>query len=197
MKKIPMYLLLALFIYACGSNITVQQGSFNFLKGVTKLKVEYNYNGMKVGKLTEDQYTKKKVEDYNADEPGKGNKWLLNWKNDRHDRYQPKFEELVNKYLEGKASVSQSYNDAKYTMIVKTVRTEPGFNAAIVRSDALVDAVIMFVETDNPSNVLAQLEIDDNHGGAAFGFDFDAGLRIQESYSKCGKVLGDFLKNMF
>ncbi|HWN96764.1 MAG TPA: hypothetical protein VNT99_17175, partial [Methylomirabilota bacterium] len=68
-------------------------GSLDFLKGEKTLNVEYTYDGLTVGKGTEQAYIDKKVAEFNAKEAGKGEKWLEGWKTDRTKRYQPKFEE--------------------------------------------------------------------------------------------------------
>jgi hypothetical protein len=199
MNRFTIVLLISLLcVLGCGgSNIAVREGSFGFLKGQTELKVEYQYDGMRVGKFTEEQYIKDKVTEYNSKEQGKGDTWRESWKGDRARRFQPKFEDLLNKFLQGRASVSSNATNAKYTLILKTVFTEPGFNVAIVRKSASIDVEITFVETANPSRVMASLAMSKVPGSGALGFDFDAGLRIQESYALCGKRLGEFLVKNF
>jgi heme oxygenase len=96
----------------------LQSGSLEFLKGQTTLNVEYVYDGLTVGKLTEQAYIEKKVSEYNAKETGSGDRWLAGWKNDRSRRYEPKFEELFNKQLEKKGGLKLSRNpDAPYTLV--------------------------------------------------------------------------------
>ncbi|MCX6151081.1 MAG: hypothetical protein NTX22_11185 [Ignavibacteriales bacterium] len=182
-----------LFFSGCGSNIILKEGGLDFLKGQSVLKVEYNYEGMKVGDLTEEEYTQKKVAEYNEKEKGKGDEWLRNWKRDRADRFQPKFEELMNKNLEGKIKVDPSATSAKYTLILKTLLSDPGWNIGIMRRDAMIRTEAIFVETANHNNILTVIEIKKSPGGTFGGFDFDSGLRMQESYAKCGKTLANYL----
>lgn len=73
-------------------NIKVQSGALGFLKGEKTLQVEYVYDGLTVGKLTETEYIKKKVSEYNAKEAGTGDKWLTSWHTSRAQRFEPKFE---------------------------------------------------------------------------------------------------------
>ncbi|MBC8486924.1 MAG: hypothetical protein H8D45_12920 [Bacteroidetes bacterium] len=178
-----------------GQKIKLVSGDLNFLKGQKVLKVEYNYEDMSVGKFdNEEDYIAQKVKDYNEDEPGKGEKWREAWFNDRADRYQPFFEELINKYLEdNKVVVSPVSKDAKYTKILKTTFTEPGFNVGVARRPALINADVIFIETGNPDDELAKIEITKSPGSGAWGTDFDTGYRIQEAYAKCGKELGKYL----
>ncbi|MEZ5198913.1 MAG: hypothetical protein R2764_21805 [Bacteroidales bacterium] len=180
--------------------VKLASGKLDFLKGETVIKVEYDYSDMGVGKFDKEaDYVAQKVKDYNDDEPGRGDKWQEAWVNDRADRYQPKFEELINKYLEeAGVVVSAGSQDAKYTMILKTTFTEPGFNVGVARKPALINAEVVFIETGSPDNELAKITVDNSPGGGAFGNDYDAGFRIQEAYAKCGKELAKFLvKNVY
>ncbi|MCD4791379.1 MAG: hypothetical protein K8R37_15400, partial [Bacteroidales bacterium] len=178
-----------------GQKIKLVSGNLDFLKGQKVLKVDYNYENMSVGKFdNEEDYIAKKVKDYNEDEPGKGDEWREAWFNDRASRYQPFFEELINKYLEDKkVVVSPVSKDAKYTMILKTTFTEPGFNVGVARKPAMINADVIFIETGNPDNELAKIVITKSPGSGAWGADFDTGYRIQEAYAKCGKELGKYL----
>jgi hypothetical protein len=200
MKKLSsVFLLFASILFlnlsANAQKVVVESGNLDFLKGQTALKIDYNYDNMGVGKFkTESEYVNQKVSDYNTKEAGKGDKWKEGWINARKDRYAPKFEELINKELEkSKVSVLQTNTTAKYTLIVKTTFIEPGFNVGVMKQPAFVDMDYIFVETANPSVVLAKLYGKKFMGAQAMGFDYDAGSRIAESYAKSGKVLGKYL----
>jgi hypothetical protein len=184
--------ILILNVSANAQKLVVESGNLNFIKGQTALKVEYNYDGMGVGKYkTEEEYVNQKVTEYNSKEAGKGDKWKEGWISARKDKYQVKFEELINKELEKSGvSVRPSNTSAKYTLIVKTTFTEPGFNVGVMKQPAFVDMDFIFVETANPSVVVAKLYGKKFMGAQAMGFDYDSGTRISESYAKAGKVLG-------
>ncbi|MBK5283831.1 MAG: hypothetical protein JJE25_00375 [Bacteroidia bacterium] len=172
--------------------IKVKSGSLSKLKSEKTLKVEYDYSKMRVGKdLTEDQYVKQKVSEANAKSHGKGDAWKSSWINARADRYHPKFEELFNKVAKGH-TISQTATDAKYTLIVKTVYTEPGWNVGVMKKPSYVNFVFKIVETADPTKVIAELTLDKVPGSQIMGGDFDAGSRISESYAKSGKMLGKF-----
>ena len=179
-----------------GAIINLRSGSLDFLKGETQVNVEYGYENMRVGKFEREQdYIDKKVAEFNK-EAGKGELWRQGWVNDRARRYQPKFEELLNRFLAARKSSLNfgSFKDAKYTLILKTTFTEPGW-AGIggIRESARIDADAVFVETQNRATPLARLNITKSPGLGAWGYDYDAGMRIQESYAKAGKELGIFL----
>jgi len=179
-----------------GGMIKLQSGSLDFLRGETQVNVEYSYENMRVGKFAREQdYIDQKVADYNKKEAGRGDSWRRTWVEDRGQRYQPKFEELINKYLADRKSSLKfgSFKDAKYTLILKTTFTEPGWNAFVMRSPALIDAQAVFVETGNRANPLATITITKSPGRDVQGYDYDTGVRVQESYAKAGKELGVFL----
>ncbi len=198
MKKISVLIVGLLFLFSStnlfAQKIKLVSGDLSFLKGQTKLNVEYIYDGMMVGKKTEVEYIKDRMEKYNKDEPGKGEKWLTSWKGDRTKRFQPKFEELLNKYLEpAKVSVSANNSDAKYTLVLKTTFTDPGYNVGVSRKPSYIDVEVTFIETGKSATELAKITMLKAPGQDWGGYDFEAGYRIQESYAKSGKTLGAFL----
>ncbi|MBT3208328.1 MAG: hypothetical protein HN704_02540 [Bacteroidetes bacterium] len=175
--------------------IKVVSGNLDQLKGQKEFFILYDYSSMGVGKFEkEEDYLKKKVSDYNKKERGKGDRWKKAWINDREYRFQPKFEQLINKYLKSsKVYVSEENADAKYTMIVKTTFTEPGFNVYVTRKPAVINVIIDIVETKNPENVVVSISSKNNKGTALGMNDMDTGVRITEAYAKCGKEIGKYL----
>lgn len=199
MKSLLPRLLLAATLFAASplmaQRLKLESGSPVFLKGETTLNLEYAYDGLKVGKEAEQAYIDKKVADYNKKEAGTGDKWLAGWKSDRERRFQPKFEELLNKqFTEKKLALNAGkHPEAKYTMVLKTTVLEPGFNVAVMRKPAEVSAVAEFFDTKDRSKPLAVISILNAPGRDAMGYDFDVGYRLQEGYAKTGKELGSFL----
>ena len=200
MRKLRTPLLIAglglfLILPLSAQDMKVKSGSLDFLKGQKTLNVEYVYDGLTVGNGTEQAYIEKKVAEFNAKEPGKGEKWLENWKADRTKRYQPKFEELLNKqFTERKVDLKAGqYADAKYTLVLKTLNLEPGWNAFVSRAPAQISTEAKFVETKDRSKELAVISMLKAPGRDAMGYDFDPGYRLQEGYAKTGKELGAFL----
>lgn len=166
------------------------EGNLDFLKGVKKVALEYKYDKMGVGKYKSgDEYISKKKAEYNAKEPGRGDKWAVSWVSDRSERYEPKFEELLAKNLDN-INFDQN-NKADYTMIVETTFTEPGFNVGVMSKSASIDLKVTFV--DKAKKELATMIIKKIPGRDAMGYDFDTGLRIEEAYAKAGKSIGKFI----
>ena len=194
MKKKGLQLL---FLFVClttmsfGQKILTLEGDegFDFIVGQTTVNVEFDYSDFGVGDYdSEDDYVKKKVDEGNKKEPGKGDKWKDSWYGSRERVYQPKFMDLINKGLEKKGIVFvEGAEDAQYTLVVKTTFIEPGFNIGISSRPSAVSFQYIFKDSDG--NVVARLSQKMVPGSTAMGFDFDTSGRISESYAKAGKML--------
>lgn len=177
---------------AIAQKIKLQEGSLDALKNEKVLNVQYEYQNMGVGKFTDEaDYVAKKTTEYNEKEAGRGDQWAKGWVADRKNRYEPNFEELFNKY--NKFEIG-NHPDAKYTLIFKTLFTEPGYNIYISRKNALIHGEAWIVETASPQNVIAKYSVKKSPGRTFGGYDFDTGLRIQEAYAAAGKALGKKMK---
>lgn len=192
--------LTALFLFACitsfsfGQKVMSLEGDCSFLKGVKELNVMYDYADMGVGDYDDEaDYVKKKVEEYNKKEAGRGDKWKESWTGSRKRVYQPKFEELFNKMLTGNGiSIAEDRESAEYTLIVKTTFTEPGFKSPVMSKPAAVSFQYIFVKTGT-DEVVAKFSQKMVPGAQAMGFDWDVSTRISESYAKGGKMLGAYI----
>ena len=192
-------LLLLLFfsISATAQKIKTIEGDPSVLKNESTINFEFTYDNVSVGKFPDEKdYIKKKTDEYNAKEAGKGDIWAKNWINDREARYEPKFTDLY--LLTSHKTLSK---DAKYTLIFKTKSIEPGYNVAGGfgmgiyggRKNAEIDAEVWIVETANRSNKIAVLTVNNAPGGTWGGYDFDTGTRIAESYAISGKKLAKYI----
>jgi len=198
MKHIHMLTAVVAFLFTTtivhAERIRVTSGDLSALKGVKKMNVEYDYSNMEVGKKTEKEYIADKKEAYNKKEPGRGDKWEKAWERDRQGRFEPRFEEAFNNV--GDLRVGD-FPKEKYTLIFKTVFTEPGYNIGIKRGNAYIDGEVWIVETANHNNIIAKLTCEDCPGRTFGGYDFDSGERIQEAYAMAGKGLAKyFVKNI-
>lgn len=194
MKKINLLLAIVLFIStSIMAQTPAKKGHYKFLKGETSFSIKFEYDDMIVGKkLTEEEYVTKKVTEYNKDEAGKGDKWKEGWLGARDERYEPKFESLINKSMEKIGMTATEGGDAKYMLIVKTIYTEPGFNVGVMKKPAYINFVFIFIDTESGEEV-ANYTLSKVPGSQAMGYDFDAGSRIAECYAKGGKMLGSYI----
>ncbi|MGO4293719.1 hypothetical protein [Chitinophaga sp. RAB17] len=182
-------LLTTLCIPAMAQKIKLVDGDLATLKDQKELNVEFTYDHLSVGKNSEEDYISKKTTEYNKKEDGKGDTWAKAWKEDRKDRYEPKFDSLFNDNGDLKAG---KFPNAKYTMIFHTTFIEPGFNVGVARKNSYIDAEATIVETVDRSKVVAKISIEDAPG-RMMGFDYDTGMRIMESYAVAGKKLAKFI----
>lgn len=198
MKKSLLLLITFTASVAFSQKIVLKQGSLDALQGEKQIRIEYDFSSFGVGKFsTEKEYLDTKVADYNKDEPGRGDKFLASWNNDKTTRFPAKFEQLFN---EGTAKLglagARDFN-SKYTLIVKTTFLEPGFNVGVMRKSAAVSFEYLIVESANHNNVVAVLTQNEVPGSMAMGMDYDTGSRISESYAKGGKMLAAYIvKNL-
>jgi hypothetical protein len=201
MKKVSIILLAGLIMVA--GNVFSQKlksGSFTALKGQTVINLKYDYSNMAVGKYkNEKDYIDKRTADLNKKEAGSGDKWAEAWVSDRQARFQPMFEKTLNMPLNViGVSVRDNAPDARYTLIVRTIFTEPGFNIGVTRQNAYINMVVDLVETANEATVLGTVEMNKVQSSSMWGYDFDTGARIESCYDRAGDWMGNFLyKNAF
>lgn len=194
MKTLSKYIVIvALALFSVNANaqrIKTAEGDVAALKNESTISIEFVYDGQSVGKFdSEAEYIKKKTEEYNKKEPGRGDSWAKSWVNDREARYEPRF---INEFQD--ATNMTVKKDAKYTMIVKTTSTEPGYNIVISRKNAEVDLEITIVETADRSKKVAIITVKNAPGRIFGGYDYDTGVRITEAYAVAGKRLGKYIK---
>jgi len=183
--------LLVTIPFTHAQKLKLTQGDLKALQGETELNVVYEYSPMRVGKFErEEDYLAKKKAEYNEKEAGRGDKWEAAWKGDRSARFEPQFEELFNKHAKS-LKVGQ-YPSAKYTLIVKTTFTEPGFNVYVTRKNASIDGEAIIVKTGETSPV-ATISFEKCPGRTFGGYDYDTGTRIQEAYALLGKSLARYI----
>jgi hypothetical protein len=198
MKTTKMYLTMGLIalasVTASAQKMVQESGDLKMLAGQSTMLVEYDYSQLDMGKEgSEADYIKKKRDDLNAKEKGKGDKWVEGWERNKEERYKPKFEELFNSSTKKKLTISQTAKDAKYKLIVKTLTLYPGYNIGISKAPAYVSFTFIVVETANPSKELSRTTVRNVVGATAMGYDFDAGSRLAESYAKAGKMYAKYI----
>jgi hypothetical protein len=183
---------------ASAQKMNLKKGSFKALSGQKEVNVVYKYDDMNVGtgnrEMKETAYVAKKVGEYNEKEAGRGDSWSKAWVADRENRFQGKFEALFNKGMSKLGTnIGTGREDAKYTLIVHTTMTEPGFSIPMVMTvPAAVNLEISLVETGS-DKVLGSMELLGAPGNAFAGAAWDTGNRIQESYAKAGKSFAQWL----
>jgi hypothetical protein len=171
--------------------VKLVDGDLEFLKGEKAIHLQFVYTNMLIGDdgINEADYIKRKVSEYNAKVPRSGEEWRSAWFSDRKDRFEPRFIEMFEKY-----SSLSTKDEAKYTLIFETTRTEPGYNVGVQSASARIDADVYIVETSDPTNVFAQISVTNVPGIESIGFGYHAGYRIQEAYGRSAVEIGRLIK---
>lgn len=101
---------------------------------------------------------------------------------------------MFNKYSNKEGVALGNFEDAEYTLVVRTTFTEPGFNIGmgVIRKNAFTNMEMVFVKTGTTDPIMV-VTMKNIPGRDGMGYDFDTGFRIQESYAKAGKELGKYL----
>lgn len=197
MKAIKQFMIAALVLVAATASaqkLKEDEGSFAALKGQSKVNVEFDYSNFMVGKMTEKDYLEKRTKELNEKEAGRGDKWKALWVSDRKNRYEPHFYEQFNKQS---GITGGSFPDAKYTIVVKVTRIEPGFNIPMVmQKNAENDTQLTLVETSNKGKALGKITATKAVGRTFGGNDWDTGVRIEESFELLGKTLGKYIAKL-
>jgi len=188
-KLMAIVALAMLAFTANAQRIKTVDGDLSVLKNESTINVEFEYDGMSVGKFDKEaDYIKTKTDEYNKKEPGRGDSWAKSWVSDRASRYEPRF---ISEFQE--ASNMTVKKDSKYTLVFKTTSTEPGYNIVISRKNAEIDAEVTIIETATRKKI-ATLTVKNAPGRIYGGYDYDTGVRITEAYAVSGKRLGKYIK---
>ena len=190
MKNLSLILFLCLSLTAYSQKLKLIEGDVSALKRQTAVAIEFKYDNMTVGKTTEADYVAKKKGDYNKKESGKGDKWEAEWIGNREDKYEPAFKERFSKFTD----IATPSQGPDYTLIFKTVKTEPGYNIGIKSEPAYIDAEVWLVETNSKDKALAKITIMKSPGSAIFGNEFDTAARLTDAYAMAGMELGAYIK---
>jgi hypothetical protein len=208
-KSIQLLVPLALTLAICGAGtgcspynkVRLKAGSFDLLKPQTALNVEYDYQGLRIGRLKkksvpEQECIDARVAELNARNAGTGDLWRHEWFGNRSLRYHPKFEALLNKQLAGGKTtlISGAHPDAPYTLVLKVQYLEPGWHVGIAARPALLTSEAVLVETRDRARTVATVSLINMVGMDAWGMAYDGSWRIQESYAKSGKELGSLIR---
>lgn len=191
-KSIATFLLLScIATLSFAQSIVLTSGSVDFIKDQKVIDFSFSYEEMLVGKLTEQEYVDKKTSEYNKKEDGKGEQWKAAWYGDRKERFEPKFLELFDKYM-NEVGIAAGTEGAKYRIEINTDFTEPGWNVGVMRQNASVDLSCKVKDIETGEQV-ASIRIRNASANNFWGADFTSGYRVQETYAKAGRELAKFL----
>lgn len=196
MKKYLTLIVLFIGVACFAQKMKIEQGNFDFITDQKDVNVEFVYDNMKLLKenYTNEEYIAKRSADLEEKARGKGKTWEKKWNSSPELIWNPKFLELMNKYMTKDTDVyfEEGLTDAKYTLIVETVWLYPGWDAGIMKQPAKVTTSLRFVETANKDNVLAEVS-SKNAPGDQWGNNYSNESRVGEGYAKTAKSLAKLI----
>jgi hypothetical protein len=187
MKKIIFLLIAGLLISLSpaiqAQKVALKSGSVSSLGALSEIRVEYK----------EADYLKKKTDEYNKKEPGKGDQWQKDWVGDRETKFQPRYQDGFNNFCKmlGVNFKVDPNADSKIRMVVHTTFTEPGFNIYMTSKNASINAEVTFFDASNAE--IAKVTITNSPGSGIFELDYDTGIRIQEAYANAGRSMAAYI----
>lgn len=193
MKKI---VLILLFISTLGfsQRFKVLSGDLKNLKEISEYNIAFDYSELVVhGYNSEEEYLAEKM-GKRSDEQWKAEKFKEDWYADRQNKYEPSFISYFNeRFKNGEIKVEKS-DTLKFTLNVKTTWIYPGYTLAAVEP-AKISAVLTFFETQNPENILFQVEYE-KVIGITKELTYNQGNRIAGAYEKLAKNIVMQLKRL-
>ena len=179
-KLLCLTLVLIVLIPASAQKFSVKSGDLSKLKGISEMKVVFDYSVTAIGEFEHmDDYVQHRYDEYEKKEEGKGEEWKGEWYNDRETRDQVKFEVQFSKYS-AKFDARRDI-ESDVVMTVKTLFIEIGFDVVAASKPSIVDLDIIFSDSNGEIAVVSVQK--------AKGY----GWLIDEAYSVAGKKLGKYL----
>jgi len=189
MKKIFLLAFICLSTSIYAQSIKLVSGKLDFLKSEQYVDIEFTYDNLRVGKLTEEEYVAKKMSDAKKRD-NNPEVWRRGWIQDREDIYEPKFIELFDKRME--ALGIETSTGGRYLLQIQTNFIEPGFNVGVARKNASINFTAIFIEKET-GNEVAKITVMNSSANNFWGTDYDAAYRIGECYAKGGRELAAFI----
>jgi len=167
----------------------LRNGKFKALKGITAYNLTFNYDNVEIPKYdSEQEFLDEKVQEKEKDETGEGIAWKEEWFSNRPNYFEPKFVESFNKrFNDNLVTVKKDAPNREYTINVAITMLYDEYNVGVWRKDAKIESTITVFETNNPSNILLEVDYSKVKGRGAMGYDFTSAHRVTEAYAKLAK----------
>lgn len=174
----------------------ITAGSLIALKDQTEVNVEVKFENVLFMKenITEAQYLENRKKQV-LENPKRGEeawtKWIGQWEIYKRE-YVDYFAKGLNKTYKNISFKKDP--SAKYTLLVETAWVFPGWHAGLTAMTAEITGKIKLIETDNPSKVVAEVELNKFDKFAKNDeFVMEYG-RIAAAYESAGRYLGREIK---
>lgn len=197
MKKLLLLLFFAMVTTVFGQDkMKITAGSLIALKDQTEVNVEVKFENVLFMKenITEAQYLENRKKQV-LENPKRGEeawtKWIGQWEIYKRE-YVDYFAKGLNKTYKNISFKKDP--SAKYTLLVETAWVFPGWHAGLTAMTAEITGKIKLIETDNPSKVVAEVELnkfDKFVKNDEFVMEYG---RIAAAYESAGRYLGREIK---
>lgn len=172
-------------------------GDFGVLKDQSVVNVELKFENVLFMKenITEAQYLENRKKQV-LDNPKRGEAAWKEW-SEEWEKY--KKEDYIDRLLKGLNASSKQISfkketPAKYTLILNTKWVFPGWHAGLIAMPTAMSGDIQLVETENPSVVLATVELNKYDRFSGMDVTVMEYGRIAAAYEVTGKKLGKEIK---
>ena len=172
-------------------------GDFGVLKDQSVVNVELKFENVLFMKenITEAQYLENRKKQV-LDNPKRGETAWKEW-SEEWEKY--KNEDYIDRLLKGlNASTKQisfkKETPAKYTLILNTKWVFPGWHAGLIAMPTAMSGDIQLVETENPSVVLATVELNKYDRFSGMDVTVMEYGRLAAAYESIGRVLSRQIK---
>ncbi len=194
MKTIKACLIILFMLFGTmgtfAQEVDLTRGDLSVLKSETSVNFEFTFEKMSVGDFSKEaDYIKKRIEELNTKEPGTGDKWAVEWEEQKKNYFGDKF--ILGFTKQNKLTYSK---DAKYTLIFNTKALEPGYQVGVSKRNAGVDGTVTLVETVKRDKKIAVLFVERAPETKWRGAAFDAKSRIGDAYFMDGQKVGKFIE---
>lgn len=191
MRLIFILFFIPLAVTASAQKMKFLSGSLKGLKEQGSYNLVFRYDSMTIGtEMSEKAYLAEKKRQWDLKEPGRGSDFVAQWFDARQQLYEPAFIKTFERY----SKVKIVDEGAKYTLVVKTTRTEGGWTLGVMAHPGEIDGELWVVEAAGARRAVAKIGFYFFRGKARNGGDFEMTDRIGEAYSLAGEGLGDFLR---
>lgn len=195
--KLLFAVIIVFTVAVSAQKMKVESGDFSFLRGQTSINVVFDYSETKMNKenISVDEYVTNRVKDLNGKNKGTGDTWKKRWDSSAELIWNPKFLELMNKYLGKTKGVyfEENAQNSTYTLLVKVDWMYPGWDAGVMKQHAKVTTTLQFVETANQSKVLVEVSSKEAPGDQ-WGNNYNNETRIGEGFAKTAKSLAKLIE---
>lgn len=196
MKRFVLVSLFLMSISGFSQKIVNQNGDFKFLKGASKVEVQFDYSNLKFLKVnfTEEEYIADRKKQLNEKEKGVGDNWEVKWRESRLGMWQPMFLKLLSSTTTNKTKIKFVTNDSTsdYVMLVDVLWIYPGWDAFMIKQKAKVTSKISIFKRGDMNNALVTLDAIEAPGNQ-FGNNYNDELRIGEGFAKTAKTIGKMI----